>query len=80
MQFFEVTVNIKTESSNGKIKNVKEVYLVDSMSVTEAEARIVEDFRSSGFSQDFKVILVRESKVNGVIFPIPKKEKGEQHN
>lgn len=77
MQFFEVTVSIKTEGNKGKVKNVKEVYLVDSMSVTEAEARIIEDFRDSGFYQDFKVVLVKESKVYGVIFPKPKKEKSE---
>ena len=38
------------------------------MSVTEAEARVVEDFRTAGYSQDFKVTLVKESKVSGVIF------------
>ena len=67
MRFFEVTVEIKTDN-NGKIKIVKENYLVDAMSVTEAEARVVEDFRTAGYSQDFKVTLVKERKVSGVIF------------
>lgn len=67
MRFFEVTVEIKTDN-NGKIKIVKENYLVDAMSVTEAESRVVEDFRTAGYSQDFKVTLVKESKVSGVIF------------
>ena len=67
MRFFEVTVEIKTDN-NGKIKIVKENYLVDAMSVTEAEASVVEDFRTAGYSKDFKVTLVKESKVSGVIF------------
>ena len=71
MKYFEVLVSIKTKTEGYKgalkIKNVKETYLVDAMSVTEAEARVVKLFAQSGFSQDFEVIGVRGSKVIEVV-------------
>jgi hypothetical protein len=71
MKYFEVLVSIKTETEGYKgalkIKNVKETYLVDAMSVTEAEARVIKLFSQSGFSQDFEVIGVRGSKVIEVV-------------
>lgn len=70
MKYFEVLVEIKTEieSKGGvKIKKVKESYLVDAMSVTEAEARVVQLFQKSGFSKDFEVVGVRGSKIMEVV-------------
>jgi hypothetical protein len=71
MKYFEVLVSIKTETEGYKgalkIKNVKETYLVDAMSVTEAEARVIKLFTQSGFSQDFEVSGVKGSKVIEVI-------------
>lgn len=70
-KYFEVVVSIKTEAEGYKgavkVKSVKETYLVDAMSVTEAEARTVKLFTQSGFSQDFEVISVRGSKVIEVV-------------
>jgi len=72
MQFFEVVVEVKTEvadsKGNTRIKKNKENYLVDAMTVTEAEARIVGAFLKNGFSQEFNVISVRESNIIEVIF------------
>lgn len=75
MMYFEVTVNIKLESE-GKgggvsIKNIKELYLVDAMSVTEAEARIVKLFKD--FSQDYEVVSIRKSKIVEVVSAETKK-------
>jgi len=64
--FFEVTVKIKTDS-NGKVKTANEIYLVDAMTVTEAEARVVKDFEKSGFSQDYNVVGVKSSNIVSVI-------------
>ena len=65
MKYYEVIVQIRlqTEDSKGnvKIKKIKETYLVDAMSVTEAEARIVKHF--SGFSQEYSVLQVKGSKI-----------------
>ena len=72
MQFFEVVVEVKTEvadsKGNTRIKKNKEVYLVDAMSVSEADARTVGMFLKNGFSQDFSVVSVRESNILEVVF------------
>jgi hypothetical protein len=69
MKYFEVVVQIRQESEdskgNVKVKRIKEVYLVDAMSVTEAEARVVKLF--SNFSQDFEVVQVKGSKIVEVV-------------
>lgn len=70
-KYHEVVVEMKIESENSKgeskIKRLKETYLVNSLSVTEAEARVVKSFQESGFSQEFSVISVRASKIVEVI-------------
>jgi hypothetical protein len=69
MKYFEVTVQVKIESEdskgNVKVKNVNEQYLVDAMSCTEAEARVVKKF--VGATVDFEVVSVRGSKIIEVI-------------
>lgn len=68
-KYFEVTVQVKIESEdskgNVKVKNVNEQYLVDAMSCTEAEARVVKKF--SGATVDFEVVSVKGSKIIEVI-------------
>jgi hypothetical protein len=67
-KYFEVSVElIIAIQKNGKDKKQKEVYLVDAMSVTEAEKRVIEDFENSGVQLDYKVVSARESKVIRVI-------------
>ena len=68
-KYYEVLVELRIQSETRKgetkIKRLKETYLVDAMSVTEAEARVVESFKD--FSQDYSVIQVKSSKVVEVI-------------
>lgn len=67
-KFFEVTVSVVVSIlKNGKPKEVKEVYLVDAMTVTEAEARVVQDFVKSSQNMDYKVISAKESRILQVI-------------
>jgi hypothetical protein len=67
-KYFEVSVELVISiQKNGKDKKQKEVYLVDAMSVTEAEKRVIEDFDNSGVQLDYKVVSARESKVIRVI-------------
>ena len=44
-----------------KIKKTTETYLVEAMSVTEAEAKVIEDFK--GYTFDFEVKSVTASKI-----------------
>lgn len=67
-KYFEVTVEIVTSiQKNGKEKKVKEIYLVDAQSVTEAEARVVKDFTDAGVQIDYKVSGAKESRIIRVI-------------
>ena len=64
--YFTVTVKILSDNGNGKIKKVTERYLVDAMSVTEAEARATE-YLAKGGTQDFEIVPAGVSRVVGVI-------------
>ena len=67
-KFFEVSVEISTPSPRGgKDKKIKESYLCDAMSVTEAEARVIKDFEVSGVTLDYKVVGAKESRIIRVI-------------
>lgn len=63
--FQEVKVEFEVDNGNGKIKKKSETYLVDALSVTEAEARVIEHFKSS--VTPFEVKSVRVSKVVDII-------------
>ena len=43
MQYFQVKVVFETMQENGKVKKVKENYLVDAMTCTEAEGRMYKE-------------------------------------
>jgi hypothetical protein len=67
-KYFEVTVEVVIATQkNGKDKKQKEIYLVDAMSVTEAESRVVKDFEEAGVQIDYKVSGAKESRVIRVI-------------
>ena len=77
-KYYEVLVELKMETVSSKgdsrIKKIKESYLVDAISVTEAEARVVKSFSDSGFSQEYNVIQVKGSKIIDVISNEEEKE------
>lgn len=66
MQYFQVKVQFKTEDENGKVKKTNVQYLVDAISVTEAEARMVTYLNEQG-ENDFEVKSASESKISAVI-------------
>lgn len=67
-KYFEVTVEIVVgKTSTGKDKKQKEVYLVDAMSVTEAEALVTKDFSDASVQLDYKVSQAKESRIERVI-------------
>jgi Fe-S cluster assembly iron-binding protein IscA len=65
-QYFNVKVQFKVEDENGKVKKQNVNYLVDAMSVTEAEARIVQYLSEAG-EQEFEVKAASEAKIAEVI-------------
>ena len=67
MNYFEVVVSVRQENTdskgNVKIKKVKKCYLIDALTVTEAEARVVKIFEQMGGMKEFQVLSVNGSKV-----------------
>lgn len=62
-KYYQVTVALETEDAKGKIKKVKEIYLVDALSCTEAEAKLVKKFVNDGVKNDFEVTKVTDTKI-----------------
>ena len=60
--WFECKVRYEKLQENGAAKKVNEPYLVDALSFTEAEARIVEEMRPF-ISGDFSVSAVKKTKI-----------------
>ena len=59
--YFEVTVKFEKTSEEGKIKKVTERYLVDALTFTEAEARIIEEMKQH-ISGEFYVTNINPQK------------------
>lgn len=63
-QFYIATVNVE-HIDGEKTKKVKEQYLVDAVSVTDAEAKVHEHFKNT--TLDFEVSSVTRTKILEVI-------------
>ena len=59
---FEFKVRYDKLQENGSVKKVSEPYLVDALSFTEAEARIIEE-QTPYISGDFSVSAVKRTKI-----------------
>lgn len=58
----KVQLSIEEDTPKGvKIKKTTEMYLVEALSVTEAEAKVIKDFQ--GYQFDFEVKGVTASKI-----------------
>lgn len=66
-KFYAVQVTIEVEDAKGKIKKQKENYLVDAMSVTEAEAKMVNKFTKDAVKLEYEVVKVSETNIIEVI-------------
>lgn len=60
--WFECKVRYDKMQENGAVKKVNEPYLVDALSFTEAEARIIEE-QTPFISGDFSVAAVKRTKI-----------------
>jgi len=66
MKYFLVKVEFQTEDDKGKTKHQSYIYLVDSMSVTEAEVKTVKYLRDQGES-NFEIKSATQSKILEVL-------------
>ena len=66
-QWIKTSVRFDKTMENGAIKRVTEQYLVDALSFTEAEARIIEEV-TPFISGEFTVSAVKKSKVSEIFW------------
>lgn len=66
-QWIETKLRYGKVMENGAVKKVTEAYLVDALSFTEAESRIIEEMKPH-ISGDFEVKAVKKAKIAD-IFP-----------
>jgi hypothetical protein len=69
-QYFNVKVQFRTEDERGKVKKENINYLVDAVSVTEAEARTVQ-YLLDRDEEAFEVKAASEAKIAEVILAGP---------
>ena len=65
--WFECKVRYDKVQDNGSVKKVNEPYLVDALSFTEAEARIIEE-QTPFISGDFTVSAVKRTKISEIFY------------
>jgi len=65
--WFECKVKYEKQGDNGKYKKVTEPYIIDALSVTEAEGRIVDEL-APYLGDEFFVSDINEAKYNEIFF------------
>lgn len=65
--WFECKVRFDKMQENGAVKKVNEPYLVDALSFTEAESRIIEEMKPY-ISGDFTVSAVKKTRIAEIFF------------
>lgn len=65
--WFECKIRYERLAENGAVKKVNEPYLVDALSFTEAEARIIEAM-TPFISGDFTISAVKKTKISEIFF------------
>ncbi len=65
--WFECKVRYDKMQENGAVKKVNEPYLVDALTFTEAETRIIEEI-TPFISGDFTISAVKKTKISEIFF------------
>ncbi len=67
MNWFECKISYEKMMENGILKKVSEPYLVDALSFTEAEARIIEEIKPY-ISGEFTIADIKRARINELFF------------
>jgi len=65
MAYYIAKVKVHHEDDKGRVKKVTEQYIVDAVSVTDAEAKVVTEFEGSNLQYEVNAVI--ETKVIKVI-------------
>jgi len=71
--WFETKIKYEKTAEEGKIVKVSETYLVDALSFTETEARIIKEM-TPYITGEFTVSTIRRARINEIFFD----ENGEK--
>ena len=66
-KYFQVVVKVKRDDDKGKIKTFTERHLVEALTVTEAEARVVKFMEQ--YQDEYLISSVTESRIVQLITP-----------
>ena len=67
-KYYLARIQMKIEDSeSGKIKKHKESYLVNAVSVTDAEVKVAKDFSGTDSRIEWEVVSVTETKILKVL-------------
>lgn len=66
-KYFECSFKYEKVMNNGKEKKITELYLVDALSITEAEARLIEEM-TPFISGEFQCKGIKEAKYSEIFF------------
>lgn len=72
--WFETKVRYDKTMENGSVKKVNEPYLVDALSFTEAESRIIEAIKPY-ISGEFSISAVKKTRISEIFFD----ERGDRY-
>lgn len=67
MYLFEAKIRYDKMQENGAVKKVIEAYLVDAMTFTEAEARIIEEMEPY-INGEFSVVAIKRTKISEIFW------------
>ena len=67
MSYFLANVEIVDMNDKGKQTKTREQYLVDAVSVTDAEVKVTKMYKNEGGNIDFQVKSVKETNILQVI-------------
>lgn len=65
--YFETTVKFEKTAEEGNVKTVTEKHIVDALSFTEAEARIIKEMQPF-ISGEFQVTAIKKIKINELFY------------
>jgi len=65
MAYYIAKVKVHHEDDKGRVKKITEQYLVNAVSVTDADAKVVAEFEGSNL--EYEVTAVMETKIVSVI-------------
>ncbi len=63
--YFETTVKYEKTAENGKVVKISEKYLIDAVSFTDAEARIIQEMKPF-ISGEFVVSAIKRARINEI--------------